>query len=120
MRFSPKFITCPKNQTDNLRLLLASAEAELSQGQKQAELANTTEAWLYALRERLTEVEEETSEAFKARRQLVRLLVSGITAGRGEDGSPEIRITYRFGPPEPEEGDEKEEMLVGAAENALS
>jgi hypothetical protein len=33
-----------KNQTDNLRLLLASVEAELSQKQEQAALADTTEA----------------------------------------------------------------------------
>lgn len=33
-----------KNQTDNLRLLLASVEAELSQKREQAELADTTEA----------------------------------------------------------------------------
>ena len=109
-----------KNQTDNLRLLIESVEAELSQSQKQAELASTTEAWLYALRERLAEIEEDTPEAFQARRRLVRLLVSGITAGRGEDGSSEIKITYRFGPPELEEQDVKEEMFVSTAENALS
>ena len=64
-----------KNQTDNLRLLLASVEAELSQKQEQAALADTTEAWLYALRERLEEIEEETEEAIQARQQLVKLLV---------------------------------------------
>jgi hypothetical protein len=68
----------------------------------------------------LVEIEENTAEAFQARHRLVRLLVSGITAGRGEDGSPEIKITYRFGPPEPEEQAVKEEMLVGTVENALS
>lgn len=114
------YIADLKNQTDNLRLLLASVEAELSQSQEQAALADTAEAWLYALRERLEAVEEDTEEGFEARRRLVNLLVSGITAGRQEDGSPEIKITYRFGSPEclPEEGGG--EMLVGGMRNVLS
>jgi septal ring factor EnvC (AmiA/AmiB activator) len=113
-----------KNQADNIRLLLSSVEAEISQSQEQAALADAAAAWLYALRERLEEVEEDTAEGFEARRRLVNLLVSGITAGRKEDGSPEIRITYRFGPPdclpEPGEGDAGEEKFVGNMENALS
>jgi len=89
-----------KNQTDNIRLLLASVEADLSQRRERMELTETTRAWLAVLRQRLAEVEEETEEAFRARRQLVKFLVAGITAGnRREDGSAEIRITYRFGPP---------------------
>lgn len=93
-----------KNQTDNVRLLLASVEAELSQKREQADLVDITEAWLYALRERVAEVEEDTKEAFYARRQLVKLLVAGITVGkRKEDGETEVRITYRFGtPPTPD------------------
>ena len=89
-----------KNQTDNLRLLLASVEAELSQKQEQAALADTTEAWLYALRERLEEIEEDTKEAFRSRQQLVKLLVKTISVDkRPEDGRTEIRITYHFEPP---------------------
>jgi hypothetical protein len=34
------------------------------------------------------------------RRQLVRLVVSGIAAGWDADGGVDVRITYRFGPPE--------------------
>jgi hypothetical protein len=65
------------------------------------ELTETTRAWLAVLGQRLAEVEEETEEAFRERRQLVKFLVAGTTAGsRKEDGSAEIRITYRFGPPE--------------------
>jgi hypothetical protein len=45
--------------------------------------------------------EEETVEAFEKRRQLVKLLVAGIRAGKDVDGRPNMRITYRFGPPEP-------------------
>ena len=37
------YLTDLKDQTDNLRLLLGSVEAELSQQQKQAELADSTE-----------------------------------------------------------------------------
>jgi hypothetical protein len=55
-----------------------------------------------ALRERIAEVEEDTEEAFRARRHLVKLLVQSITVGKKrEDGSIEVRITYHFGPPPP-------------------
>ena len=88
-----------KNQTDNIRLLLGSAEAELSHRRERMELTETTRAWLAALRRRVVEVEEDTEDAFRIRRQLVRLLVAGITARRRhEDGSTEVRVTYRFGP----------------------
>src|ERR671920_455342 len=82
-----------KNQTDNLRLLIASVETELSQKREHTELAQTTHAWLATLRERINEVEEDTQEAFQVRRQLVRLLVGGVTvAEKREDGSTNIRI----------------------------
>ena len=81
-----------KNQTNNLRLLLASVEAEVSQKREQAELADTNKAWLYALRERIEEVEEDTPEAFQARRRLIKLLVESISADkRPEDGRTEKR-----------------------------
>jgi hypothetical protein len=90
-------LTDLKTQTANLRLLLESVEAELSHRQAQAELTETTRAWLAALRRRVAEVEEYTPEAFRVRRQLVRLLVAGMTVGkRHEDGGTEVRITYRF------------------------
>jgi septal ring factor EnvC (AmiA/AmiB activator) len=102
-----------KNQTDNIRLLLASVEADLSQRRERMELTETTRAWLAVLRQRLAEVEEETEEAFRARRQLVKFLVAGITAGnRREDGSAEIRITYRFEPPGGA-SDESQDLLSG-------
>jgi DNA-binding transcriptional MerR regulator len=88
-------------QLDNLKLLLSSVESDLATKHEVAEVAESTEAWLLTLRERLSEVEEDTEEAFEKRRQLVRLLVAGITAGKNEDGRPDVRITYRFGPPEP-------------------
>jgi hypothetical protein len=47
------------------------------------------------------EVEGDSPEAYQKRRELVKLLVAGITAGKHDDGSPDVRITYRFGPPEP-------------------
>jgi septal ring factor EnvC (AmiA/AmiB activator) len=91
-----------KNQTENLRLLLGSVEAELSQKRAHQELTEAAHAWLLTLRERIAEVEEDTEEAFRARRQLVKLLVQSITVGeKREDGSIEVRITYRFGPPPP-------------------
>ncbi len=111
-----------KNQTDNLRLLLESVEADLSQKRERRELAETTHAWLVTLRQRLVEVEKDTEEAFHARRQLVRLLVAEITAGkRTEDGSTKVRITYRFGPPGEEGEDEGEagEPFVDGVRNSV-
>jgi len=82
----------------NLRLLLESVEADLTHRHEQTQFAENAEAWLIALRERLAEVEGESEEAYQARRELVKLLVAGITAGKQEDGRPAVRITYRFGP----------------------
>ena len=91
-----------------------SPEAFRTQRRERIELTETTRAWLAVLRQRLAEVEE----AFRARRQLVKLLVAGITAGnRREDGSAEIRITYRFGPPcgasEGSASDDSQDLLAG-------
>ena len=89
-----------KNQLDNLRLLLDSVEGELSHKREQAEIADSTEAWLHALQGRVADVEDGTKEAFRARRQLVRLLVAEVTVDKKPDsGETEVRITYRFGPP---------------------
>jgi site-specific DNA recombinase len=101
-----------KNQTENLRLLLGSAETELSQKRAHQELTETAHAWLVALRERIAEVEEDTEEAFRARRQLVKLLVQSIAVGKKhEDGGIEVRITYRFGPPSPPPAEAGGEVL---------
>lgn len=109
-----------KNQTDNLRLLIESLEADLSQRREHTELARTTHAWLITLRERIAEVEEDTPEAFKKRKQLVRLLVKGITAGeKREDGRIEIHITYRFDPPaDAAEGRDEEDGVVAGVPNS--
>jgi len=89
-----------KNQTENLRLLLGSVEAELSPKRAHQGFTEAAHVWLVALRERIAEVEEDTEEAFRARRQIVKLLVQSITVGKKhEDGGIEVRITYRFGPP---------------------
>src|SRR5215212_6418828 len=88
-----------KNQTENLRLLLGSVEAELSQKRAHQGLTETAHVWLVALRERIAEVEEDTEEAFRVRRQLVKLLVQSIIVGKNHEGCIEVRITYRFGPP---------------------
>ncbi len=70
----------------------------LAQKREQAQLAESAEVWLVALRESVSEIEVDTEEAFEKRRQLVELLVAGITAGK-KDGRPDVRITYRFSPP---------------------
>jgi hypothetical protein len=90
-----------RTQLDNLKVLLSSVESDLASRREGARLVQDAEAWLLTLREHITEVEEDTEEAFEKRRQLVKLFVAGITARRDEDGHLDVRITYRFGPPEP-------------------
>jgi hypothetical protein len=98
-------------------LLLASVEADLTRRREEVGLASNAGAWLLTLRERLSDVEEDTEEAFEKRRELVKLLVVGITAGRDEDGNVDVRITYRFGPPEPAH---EEAMFVTGIQSATT
>ena len=95
-----------RTQTDKLALLLASVERDLAQKHQETELAASTEAWLMGLRERIHEVEGDSEEAFRARRQIARLLVEGIIIEdkrKGEEAR--VRITYRFDEPS-ERGEE--------------
>jgi hypothetical protein len=70
-----------------------------------------------ALREHIAEVEEDTEEAYRARRQLVKLLVQSIIVGKNHEGCIEVRITYRFGPPggasEGSTSDDSQDLLAG-------
>jgi site-specific DNA recombinase len=104
-----------RTQLDNLKLLLASVESDLQRWREEVELVQDAEAWLLTLKSRLSEVEEDTEEAFENRRQLAKLLVAGITAGTGEDGQLDVQITYRFGPPEPSH---EEDMFVARVQSA--
>jgi site-specific DNA recombinase len=112
------YLTDLKNATDNLKLLLETADAELTERLERAETAEGVEAWLLSLRERLAEVEEDTEEAYQVRHQLVRLLVAGIEAGRDSDGRVDIRITYRFGTPAETSG--AGAMFASAGQNSKS
>ena len=104
------YMTDIKYQADNLRLLISSVEEDLaSLGVSRVELQSAAE-WLSALRECVSEVEAHTPEAFQKRRELVRLLVEGITTARDENGHPRVEITYRFGPP-------TEETFVSSVRN---
>jgi hypothetical protein len=67
------------------------------------------------LRDRVEEIEEDTPEAYAKRRELVKLLVERIVVGRDENGRTSVRITYRFGPPEPPG---EEQPLVSGVELA--
>ncbi len=97
-------------------IMSSTMRCELSQRREHTELAQTTHAWLATLREGINEVEEDTQEAFRVRRQLVRLLVEGITVGeKREDGNTKVRITYRFDPPEGQDGEE--DSVVDAKRN---
>jgi len=102
-----------RTQLENLKLLLSSVESDLASRREEARLVRDAEVWLLTLRERVGEVEEDTEDAFEKRRQLVKLLVAGITAGRDEDAKLDVRITYRFGPPTQEE-----DVFVGGVLNA--
>jgi hypothetical protein len=54
-----------------------------------------------SLKERIHELEGDSEEAFRARRQLVRLLVDGIVIEDKRKGEePRVRITYRFDEPD--------------------
>ena len=81
-------------------MLLEDTRSELSAKEHDRLAAQNAQAWLLTLRDRVEEVEEDTPEAYQKRRQLTKLLVSGITAGWDADGRLDVRITYRFGPPE--------------------
>ncbi len=58
------------------------------------------------MRDGLEVLQEDTEAAFLKRRELVKLLVERITISGGEDRQVKIDITYKFCPPEPEEGGE--------------
>jgi hypothetical protein len=89
-----------KNQVENLKMLVASVEADLAKKHESKLVAENTEAWLVSLRENLSEVEQDTVEAFAKRRALAKLLVERITVSRDEEeGGARVDITYRFGPP---------------------
>ena len=63
--------------------------------------------------ERVAQVEEDTPKAFEKRRRLLKLLVDRIIAGRDEHGVTQVRITYRFGPPDDDSGGEEKEFVTG-------
>jgi hypothetical protein len=86
-------------QIENLQLIITAAEADLAANEQERFEDASTEAWLLTLRERLAEVEVDTEEGRRQRRELVELLVEKITVSEQEDGSAEIPITYRFGEP---------------------
>jgi hypothetical protein len=107
-----------KNQTDNLRFLLTSVEAELSQRPERTALTDTTRAWLLSLRRRLAEIEEDTPEAFGKRKQLVGLLVESISLGKSQqEGRAEVQITYRFGPPPASDAESEEDVSMPVVKN---
>jgi site-specific DNA recombinase len=89
-----------RGRTGNTRLLLENVEITLESRRERRKLADSAAAWLATLRERLSEVEEDTETAFLERRQLVKLLVANINVGRFADDKPHVQVTYRFGPPQ--------------------
>jgi site-specific DNA recombinase len=107
-----------KKQIDNLRVLLASIEVELSERRERTALTDTTHAWLLSLRQRLEEVEDDTPEGFEKRKQLVGLLVESISLGKSQqqEGRAEVQITYRFGPP-PASDTESDELSMPVVKN---
>jgi hypothetical protein len=78
--------------------LIEAVEADLAAHDQERLAAESIEAWLMTFRERVSEVEENTPEAFHKRQQLVRLLVERITLNRDGRDTAAV-ITYRFGSP---------------------
>ena len=107
-----------KKQIDNLRVLLASIEAELSERRERMALTDTTHAWLLSLRQRLEEVEDDTPEGFEKRKQLVGLLVESISLGKSQqEGRAEVQITYRFGPLPASDAESEEDLSMPVVKN---
>jgi hypothetical protein len=98
-------VTDLKNQVENLKLLVATVESDLAAQEREKLDAADAATWLLTLRERVAEVEADTSEARRVRRELMQLLVKQITVDTNEDGATEVRITYRFHPPSSQEED---------------
>lgn len=93
------YVTDLKDQVENLKLLIASDESDLAAREQDRLAAESAEAWLMTLGKRVAEVEADTDEARRKRRELARLLVKRIEVGRDEGGNTQVHITYRFGPP---------------------
>jgi hypothetical protein len=64
-------------------------------------MARNTEDRLLTLRKNFVEVEQDTDEAFRKCRELVKLLIEKLGAARDEDGRVRVDIRYRFSPPGP-------------------
>lgn len=88
-----------RSRVENLKLPMSSVKANLAQKQEDEPAAKSTEAWLVALRQNLSELERDIEGAFETRRELVKHLVEKIAIGRNGDGRAKVDITYRFGPP---------------------
>jgi site-specific DNA recombinase len=99
------YVTDLKNQVENLKLLIAAVESDLAAQEQEKLAAADAATWLLTLQERVADVEADTEEARRKRRDLVRLLVKQITVGTNENGDTEVHITYRFGPPAPQDED---------------
>jgi site-specific DNA recombinase len=111
------YIADIKNQISNLRLLISSVEDDLASLGESRTQAQSAAEWLLTLRERVSEVEADTPEAFQKRRELVRLLVERITVDRDENDHPRVEITYRFGPP-PENSVLPDNSVVKSVQNS--
>jgi hypothetical protein len=67
-----EYVADIKNQANNLRLLISSVEDDLASLTETRESVESAAEWLLVLRERTSEVEDNTPEAFQKRRELVR------------------------------------------------
>jgi DNA repair exonuclease SbcCD ATPase subunit len=100
-----------ESKIENLKLLLGGVENDLAAAHESQAEAESAASWLVTLASRVEEIEADTEEALEKRRELIRLLVDQITAGRDENGHARVQITYRFGPPEP--ADEADVTVYG-------
>jgi len=91
------YIREASERAENLRLLLQSVEADLGRAEAERQSAESAAAWLLSLREKAAALEEE--ENHELRRRLVRTLVEDVAVSLGDEGTPQVRIVYRFGEP---------------------
>jgi hypothetical protein len=62
-----------RSRVENLKLPMSSVKANLAQKQEDEPATKSTEAWLVALRQNLSELERDIEGAFETRRELVSL-----------------------------------------------
>ena len=108
-------IAAREQRIEYLSQRIEEIEGEIAHFEAEEERAESAEAWLMTLRDRLAEIEEDAPEAYLERRELVKLLVKSVTVE--SDGS--VQVCYRFGPPPTVQRDDGDDLVVSSRRNSL-